>query len=53
MTVDWEIRCALFETIQLHLKLGPRGGKKHDETIRHRTKEKKNNIVQNFLQVQV
>lgn len=28
MTVDWEIRCALFETIQLHLKLGPRGGKK-------------------------
>ncbi len=52
MTVDWEIRCALFETIQLHLKLGPRGEKNTTKQFDIEPK-KKNNIVQNFLQVQV
>lgn len=51
MTVDWEIRCALFETIQLDWKLRPKK-KTENEPIRHRTR-KKRNIVQNFLQVQV
>jgi hypothetical protein len=53
MTVDWEIRCALFETtLQIGSKREKNTTKQFDIEPEGK-KQNKKNIVQHFLQVQV